>query len=451
MNKIGIGERAFWDDFPPVIRNGDLGALKDEPEYQAAKSGDTLAALDLVDRLLTNDTVQRIKEQIGDSKPLVLPVLAVEAGGNNKIPLAMAEVLADRLGLDVELGIVQRDKIGRTGEGSDHRLAFNPNFDGDVKVNQAYLVVDDTLTMGGTIASLRGYVENRGGKVVAASVMTAHEGAIDLVIKPKMLASIAKKHGPAMNTYWQETFGYGIDKLTNGEAGHLRAASSVDEIRDRIATARHERIKRSDAQRTQNQARPENNVATQTSVGRFPVGNAGDDLLSATENLEHEQHSILDSAPIEQAYQESLAIYVQAKHDQVEHMEDRLEAMIDRQQARLQQLQTNTPGLLSLPGSKRAWHTQQAQQQSRLQTLHSRLETVREIKEEMGIHAPKIEELATRKMRAENPELAADWDAMREATRKHQILMRQHEKERNQHKDRERSRSQALGLSQSTT
>jgi hypothetical protein len=50
---------------------------------------------------------------------------------------------------------------------------------------------------------------------------------------------------------------------------------------------------------------------------------------------------------------------------------------------------------------------------------------VREIKEGMGIYSTRIEEMATRKMRAENPELASDWDAMREAGRKHQMLMRQ--------------------------
>ena len=125
-----MGERAPWGDFPKVIRNGDLGALKDEPEYQAAKSGDHEAALNLVDRLLTEETVSRIKAVIGDDRPLLLPVLAAEDAGNNKIPLAMAEVLADRLGLDVERGIAQREKVGRTGAGSDHRLAFNPTFEG---------------------------------------------------------------------------------------------------------------------------------------------------------------------------------------------------------------------------------------------------------------------------------------------------------------------------------
>ena len=46
---IGMGERTPWGGFARVIRNGDLGALQDEPEYQAAKAGDKQAALDLVD------------------------------------------------------------------------------------------------------------------------------------------------------------------------------------------------------------------------------------------------------------------------------------------------------------------------------------------------------------------------------------------------------------------
>ena len=139
---------------------------------------------------------------------------------------------------------------------------------------------------------------------------------------------------------------------------------------------------------------------------------------------------------------------MQAKHDQVERIEDRLEQLVDRQQARLQQLQSNAPGLLSLPGTRRAWQNQQVQQQARLQTLHVRLEAVREIKEGMGLHSPKIEELATRKMRAENPELAADWDAMRQAARRHELLMRKQEQERKQTQALERpGRAQTLGLS----
>jgi len=52
------------------------------------------------------------------------------------------------------------------------------------------------------------------------------------------------------NDYWIKEFDYGIDKLTQAEAGHLRAASSVDAIRIRIVNARHEAIGTVDARRT---------------------------------------------------------------------------------------------------------------------------------------------------------------------------------------------------------
>lgn len=187
-----------------------------------------------------------------------------------------------------------------------------------------------------------------------------------------------------------------------------------------------------------------------TSGAAFRVTNeeTGADLLASAQAAEVEQQAALEAAPIEQSYAEAIALYVQAKHDQVERIEDRLEQLIDRQQARLQQTQANMPGRLTLPSTRRAWQNQQVQQQARLQTLHVRLEAVREIKEGMGLHSPKIEELATRKMRAENPELAADWDAMRQAARRHELLMRKQEQERKQTQALERpGRAQTLGLS----
>ncbi len=199
---------------------------------------------------------------------------------------------------------------------------------------------------------------------------------------------------------------------------------------------------RADARRIQ----PASAGFTTSTTSRIDA--AGDGLLAAAEATEAEQQAAREAAPLDQTYQEALALYVQAKHDQVERIEDRLENLIDRQQARLQQTQANQPGLLSRPGAKRAWQNQQMQQQARLQSLHVRLEAVREIKEGMGLHSPKVEELATRKMRAENPELASDWDAMREAARRHQALQRREEQERKQAQALEQrsGRSQSLGL-----
>ncbi|MFD1246111.1 hypothetical protein [Paralysiella testudinis] len=90
----------------------------------------------------------------------------------------------------------------------------------------------DTLSVGSTITTLKGHIENRGGKVIGAAVMTAHEGALNIVIKPSMMDAIQQKYGDRMDDYWKEEFGYGINKFTQGEAGRIRKAPDVEHIRD---------------------------------------------------------------------------------------------------------------------------------------------------------------------------------------------------------------------------
>jgi len=230
--------RTPWGDFPPVVRNG-LSALSREPEYLAAKAGDPKAALNMVYRLMTSEMVSEVRELIGENLNVrIVPIQAQEATGRNKIPLAVAEVLAAHLGVEVEYDICQSNRVFRTGASADHRLVFRPAFEGRVEPGRSYIVVDDTMTMGGTIAELRGYIMSQGGIVPGAAVMAARESAVNLAITQKMLDRIDQKHGAELDKFWQEEFGHGLDKLTQHEAGHLRAAVSLESIRDRIAAAR---------------------------------------------------------------------------------------------------------------------------------------------------------------------------------------------------------------------
>ena len=154
----------------------------------------------------------------------------------------------------------------------------------------------------------------------------------------------------------------------------------------------------------------------------------GTGLLGSAKDLEREQQSLLDEGQIKDTYQNTLNTYVLAKHEQVEIIESRLKNMINQQQVKLQQLQRNTPGFLSLPKTRSIWQSQKAQQQARLHTLQNRLSAVVEIKDGMGLHSPRIEELATRKMRTQNPELTSKMDAMSMAARQHDIALRMKQK-----------------------
>lgn len=229
-------ERAPWgNDFPAIVRNDDLGTLKEHPTYEAAKQGDARAGLSLARDLLTSETVEAVRELASTGPPpRLMPVIAEEANGRNSIPLMVAETLAYRLGWEVEHEVVQAHKVSRTGKGADYRLAHHPGFAGEVDPAQRYLLIDDTLSMGGTLATLRGYIENREATVMGGMVMTAHPGAVNLPVKAKMLAAIEAKHGAAMNALCEDYLGHGLSRLTQGEAGHFKAAASVAAMEARL-------------------------------------------------------------------------------------------------------------------------------------------------------------------------------------------------------------------------
>ena len=123
-------------------------------------------------------------------------------------------------------------------------------------------------------------------------------------------------------------------------------------------------------------------------------------------------------------YNAALAAQVDAKHDQAERIEDRLENLIEMQASLLEQIQAQQPGFWALPGARQIWQQQMQQQQNTMQKLRGRLEVVREIKEGMGVHSPRIEELAAHKLRLQEPGLTSKWVDMQEAQRRHQALLR---------------------------
>jgi hypothetical protein len=175
-------------------------------------------------------------------------------------------------------------------------------------------------------------------------------------------------------------------------------------------------------------------------------------LLERALDVQAGQPATFEASPIDFQYRAALAVYVEAKHDQVERIEGKLENLIEVQASRLQQLQGQQPGMLALPGTRAKWQQQLLWQQLTMQRLHDRLDSVREIEEGMGAGTPRIVELAERKLRAHDPGLASEWDEMMEAQRRHEALLRMREQEKKLVHERELreplGRGMRLGLSQ---
>lgn len=177
----------------------------------------------------------------------------------------------------------------------------------------------------------------------------------------------------------------------------------------------------------------------------FDAEAQADGLLERANAEQSEQAALLDTPSIESQYATALAAQIESKHDQVERIEDRLENLIEQQSSRLQQSRSQQPGLIALPSTKAKWQQQLQQQQSTMQRLQGRLEMVREIKDGMGAHGPRIEELAVKKLRHEEPGLASEWDEQQAAIRRHQALQRKKEMEQRQ---QSAGLGKALGASQ---
>lgn len=184
----------------------------------------------------------------------------------------------------------------------------------------------------------------------------------------------------------------------------------------------------------------------QTRIGQHQVSiseSQGEALWEQATELQAEQMNIIDTH-LESRYSAELAALIEDKHEQVEHIEERLDDLIELQISRLQQAKSQEPGILAMPGSRLKWQQKMQRLDNTMQRLNNRLELVREIKEGMGMHGQRIEELAFNKLRHKEPELVGQWEDMQEAQRRRQALSR---KKQNNNSEKTQNRGTGLGLS----
>lgn len=153
--------RTAWPaDFPPVFIAAGESVVKRHPDYAAAKAGNAEAAARLVSELVTADIVDAIGATLDCRDAIVASIHAVEAGGVNAIPEAVADRIAQQLGLETDENLVQINVVNHTGADGFARLARQALFDGKVRERHRYLIVDDFVGQGGTIANFRGWIES---------------------------------------------------------------------------------------------------------------------------------------------------------------------------------------------------------------------------------------------------------------------------------------------------
>ena len=232
--------RTPWPpDFPDVVVHTSVAERDAHLGYAQAKAGDPDAAFELAFDLLNDAAVDHLRAFLTDSSAWLLPVVADETLGFNAIPDAMAQILARDLDLSVvENGeIIQTNKVGHTRAKAFQRLVTPAYFEGAVEPGANYLLVDDHVGLGGTLANLRGHIELNGGHVIGMTALTESRDGRRICLRAATFDMLWDKHGEALDQLWQDQFGYGIGCLTEVEGQVLCRQPSVDAIKNFLAQA----------------------------------------------------------------------------------------------------------------------------------------------------------------------------------------------------------------------
>lgn len=237
-----------WDpSFPQVltVTNPDTLINKNAELHKSAKAGSVRAADELVKQLLGPATVgAKGKPSPKHAKiralcaahptARVVPVIALEASGHNMLPWFYARHFAEIGGIKFDDRIRQTVKANHTGANAVERMASRAEFSGKVIKGEEYIICDDVVTQGGTLNELRKYIQSRGGKVVAATTLTAAQFSATLRISETKVQQLFLKFGEIDELLKEAGIANGTAELTESEARELLKCSP-DTLRTRLA------------------------------------------------------------------------------------------------------------------------------------------------------------------------------------------------------------------------
>lgn len=215
--------------------------LKAHPDYKAAKAGDIMAGLRLMDVMLINlNYTQDAKAAFEGLADFVLPIVALEIQGDNAIPIALAALMSVKLNIPMYTDCFQTNKAYHTGADPMERLIARAEFGGSIIPNKRYVLVDDVTAMGSTLADCASYVAANGGVVVGTIVLTNASRSGKLKPVKQDVHKIKERYDEVI----KDLFGITPEALTFDEARYLVGFRTVDELRNRATKAEHERKNR---------------------------------------------------------------------------------------------------------------------------------------------------------------------------------------------------------------
>lgn len=222
-----------WTDaFPDVVIHCGESAVKKHLRYAGGKSGNMDAAIALIKDTLSHEAIAQLERLCKDRHPVLISAHAQEREGVNIIPQTLAQVLQLKLGWPIEQSVVQQNVVNHTGADGFSRMARQASFSGTPEAVD-FVLVDDFIGQGGTLANLRGYLIDQGARVLCATVLTGKAHSARVQQSADDLEKLRGKHGQ-LERWWIERFGFGFDCLTASETRYLINTEPTQRIRERI-------------------------------------------------------------------------------------------------------------------------------------------------------------------------------------------------------------------------
>jgi hypothetical protein len=223
-----------WEaGFPPVLIHAQSSEVTTHPWFAAARSGNVDAAALLVADTVSGEVVDRLAALAQGARPLLASRHAQQCDGLNVLPDVLAHALHALLGWEVDTELVQANIVAHARDPGFGHLAGQAVFAGRVQAGRAYVLVDDVIRRGGTLARLRGHILRHGGQVLGATVLAGNAPAA--VLPPPPSAAAIKRLGvrgaPGIGAFVValrlDQAGPGQRALTAAEIERLRATRAI--------------------------------------------------------------------------------------------------------------------------------------------------------------------------------------------------------------------------------
>ncbi|MCM2399436.1 phosphoribosyltransferase [Rhizobium sp. S95] len=242
--------RIPWErDFPDVIVNccwksseSGVTGLGNHALYQAAKGErDVDAALALIDDVVVERTVATLREleQNHKVKPKLIAPAAQLGDSNNALAMTYAQWLGHELGWAVDESVFQLKDFSKDKSNAWVRIAHRSAFYGEIDKTTPYVIVDDVITLGGTMADLRSFILGKGGRVIGMSTIASKDGNdVQIRLGSDTQTELEKFYGSDLAKFCNELLGFDHRGFTDPEAARVLGCSGYVDLRKKIVRGR---------------------------------------------------------------------------------------------------------------------------------------------------------------------------------------------------------------------